>query len=217
MNTGDFQTQIAQAIVDFDMDHIEDLTHRALAAEISAQSLVMGGLSTGMAVVGERYNSGEYFLPELMMCAETMKLSMAILEPHLLAEGTSAAVGTVVIGTVAGDMHDIGKNIVASMLQGAGFEVHDLGIDVPTDRFIEEVKNTKPDILGLSALLLTTRDFMGDVINSLQEAGIRREVRVIVGGCPVTQSFADKIGADAYAPNALNAVQVAQALVSQEA
>ena len=214
MSSSDLHAQIAQAIIDFDMDNIENLTRQALETGIPAQDLVMGGLSVGMGVVGERYNTGEYFLPELMMCAETMKLSMAILEPHLQDEGGSNAIGTVVIGTVAGDMHDIGKNIVISMLQGAGFEVHDLGIDVPTDKFIEEVKNIKPDILGLSALLLTTREFMRDIITALQEAGIRREVKVIVGGCPITQSFADKIGADGYAANALDAVQVAQTVLS---
>lgn len=214
MSPSDFHRQISQAIIDFDMDNIETLTHQALDAGIPAQDLVMGGLNAGMGVVGERYNSGEYFLPELMMCAETMKLSMAILEPHLHSGGGSHAIGTVVIGTVAGDMHDIGKNIVTSMLQGAGFEVHDLGIDVPTDKFIEEVRKIKPDILGLSALLLTTREFMSDIITALQEAGIRREVKVIVGGCPITQSFADEIGADGYAANALDAVQVAQAVLS---
>ena len=214
MSSSDLHAQIAQAIIDFDMDNIENLTRQALETGIPAQDLVMGGLSAGMGVVGERYNTGEYFLPELMMCAETMKLSMAILEPHLQDEGGSHAIGTVVIGTVAGDMHDIGKNIVISMLQGAGFEVHDLGIDVPTDKFIEEVKNIKPDILGLSALLLTTREFMRDIITALQEAGIRGEVKVIVGGCPITQSFADKIGADGYAANALDAVQVAQTVLS---
>jgi len=213
MNSTDLHAQIAQAIIDFDMDNVENLTRQALETGIPAQDLVMGGLSAGMGVVGERYNTGEYFLPELMMCAETMKLSMAILEPLLQAEGDSNAIGTVVIGTVTGDMHDIGKNIVISMLQGAGFEVHDLGIDVPTDKFIEEVKNIKPDILGLSALLLTTREFMRNIIVALQEAGIRREVKVIVGGCPITQSFADKIGAGGYAANALDAVEVAQTVL----
>lgn len=210
------QTQIAQAIIEFDVDHIEELTHQALNAGIPAQELVMGGLSAGMTVVGERYNTGEYFLPELMMCAETMKRSMAVLEPRLKSQGQSTSIGKVLIGTVSGDMHDIGKNIVASMLQGAGFEVHDLGIDIPTEKFIEEVKRFKPDILGLSALLLTTREFMRDVIRALQEAGIRQEVKVMVGGCPITQEFANKIGADGYAANALDAVHVAKSMLGAQ-
>jgi len=214
MGAAELQAQIAQAIIEFDIDHIEELTHRALDAGVPAQELTMGGLSAGMTVVGERYNTGEYFLPELMMCAETMKRSMAVLEPHFLGGSRSATAGKVLIGTVSGDMHDIGKNIVASMLQGAGFEVHDLGIDVPTERFIAEVKRLKPDILGLSALLLTTREFMRDVVRALQEAGIRQEVRVLVGGCPITADFAAKIGADGYAANALDAVRMARAMVS---
>lgn len=207
------QAEIAQAVIEFDIDHIEDLTHQALNAGIAAQELLMGGLSAGMTVVGERYNTGEYFLPELMMCAEAMKRSMAILDPYLKGQGQSTSIGRILIGTVSGDMHDIGKNIVASMLQGAGFEVHDLGIDTPTEKFIEEVKKLKPDILGLSALLLTTREFMHDVIKALQEAGIRQEVKVIIGGCPVTQDFADKIGADGYAANALDAVHLAKSML----
>jgi 5-methyltetrahydrofolate--homocysteine methyltransferase len=215
MDDTDYQSRIAQAIIDFDLDHIEQLTLEALDAGIPAHELVLGGLSVGMSVVGEKYNTGEYFLPELVMCAETMKRSMAILEPRLKSGDQIQTSGTVVIGTVSGDLHDIGKNIVASMLQGSGFEVHDLGVDVPTERFVDSVKTFKPDILGLSALLLTTREQMRDVIKALQEAGVRQEVKVMVGGCPVNQDFAGRIGADAYAPNALDAVRVARALMER--
>ena len=208
------KSRIAEAIVDFDMDHIEELTHEALRAGIPAHDLVLDGLSVGMTIVGERYASREYFLPELVMCAETMKLAMAVLEPHLASETGPKSAGKVLIGTVAGDLHDIGKNIVASMLQGAGFEVHDLGVDVPTASFIRHIRDTKPDIVGLSALLLTTREAMADVISALREAGIRQEVKVIVGGCPITPDFAEAIGADGFAADALEAVQVAKALLA---
>ena len=208
------KSRIVEAVVDFDMDHIEELTRDALDAGIPARALVLDGLSVGMTIVGERYASREYFLPELVMCAETMKLSMTVLEPYLASGTGPRSAGKVLIGTVAGDLHDIGKNIVASMLQGAGFEVHDLGVDVPTASFITHIRDKKPDIVGLSALLLTTREAMSDVISALREAGIRQEVKVIVGGCPITREYAEAIGADGYAADALEAVQVAKALLA---
>ena len=214
MNPSEHKTGIVEAVVDFDMDHIEQLTRGALEAGIPARDLVLEGLSVGMTIVGERYSTREYFLPELVMCAETMKLSMAVLDPYLTSGTGPQSAGKVLIGTVSGDLHDIGKNIVASMLQGAGFDVHDLGVDVPTDSFVGHIRDMRPDILGLSALLLTTRGAMADVIRALQEAGIRQEVKVIVGGCPITPSFAEEIGADGFAADALEAVQVAKALLA---
>lgn len=213
MDQAEYESRIAQAVIDFEIDGIEQLTQDALEAGIPAKDLVLNGLSVGMTIVGERYAAGDYFLPELVMCAETMKRSMAILDPHLRSGATAQTIGRVLIGTVAGDLHDIGKNIVISMLQGAGFQIRDLGVDVNAERFLEQVRDFRPHILGLSALLLTTREYMREVIKTLEEAGIRQDVKVLVGGCPVTPEFAHMIGADGYARDALEAVVIARGLM----
>ena len=205
---------LSVAIETGDRDKAIELTNEALSAGISPHDIIGIGLQGGMGVVGEKFSSGEYFLPDMLMAARAMTSSLEILKP--LLEGTSlASMGTVVIGTVEGDLHDIGKNIVATLLRGNGFEVFDLGTNVSDKRFVDEVKEKKADILGLSALLTTTMPVMSRVIKSLDEAGIRSSVKVIIGGAPVTQDFANYIGADAYARDGGRAVPVCKQMLGK--
>ena len=163
--------------------------------------------------MGKRFECNEYFVPELLIAARAMKTSMEILAPHLLKSGAKRA-GRVVIGTVQGDLHDIGKNLVASMLEGGGFEVIDLGVDVPAEKFVDAAKDKDGTIVALSALLTTTMTMMKAVIQALDKAGIRGKTRVMIGGAPITQQFADEIGADGYSDNASSAVALARKLVT---
>ena len=190
--------KISKAIVEFDIDNIKNLVNQALEAGIPALDIVTKGMAKGMEIVGKKYEEKEYFLAELIMAGEVMKTGMEVLEPHLKATPVGRK-GVVVIGTVKGDLHDIGKNIVITLLKSSGFEVHDLGVDVDAQRFVEKVKETNADILALSALLTTTMVEMENVIKALKEASIRDKVKVIVGGAPITEEFASKIGADAFA------------------
>jgi corrinoid protein of di/trimethylamine methyltransferase len=168
--------------------------------------------------VGRLYETGEYFLPELMMGAEAMQAALKVVQPALRGEGAQRQVlGTVVIGTVAGDLHDIGKSIVATMLSANGFDVYDLGVDVSASQFLDKVREVNATILGMSALLPTTMPYMQRVIESAKEAGLRDQLIILVGGAPVTPAFAEKIGADGYADDAAGAVQVAKQLVAQKA
>ena len=167
-----------------------------------------------MSEVGQRFQDGKAFVPQLLMAGRAMKAALEILKP-LLAGQASTTLGRIVIGTVKGDLHDIGKNLVASMLEGCGFEVKNIGIDVPSDKFVEAVKDYNADILCMSALLTTTMTYMKDVIQALEDAGIRQNVKVMVGGAPVTQNFADEIGADGYSDNANSAVAVAKELMGK--
>ena len=167
-----------------------------------------------MSEVGQRFQYGKAFVPQLLMAGRAMKAALEILKP-LLAGQASTTLGRIVIGTVKGDLHDIGKNLVASMLEGCGFEVKNIGIDVPSDKFVEAVKDYNADILCMSALLTTTMTYMKDVIQALEDAGIRQNVKVMVGGAPVTQNFADEIGADGYSDNANSAVAVAKELMGK--
>jgi len=164
--------------------------------------------------VGEKFSSGEYFLPDMLMAARAMKAALEVLQPALEKTGIPT-IGRVVIGTVEGDMHDIGKNVVATFLSGNGFEVFDLGLNVSVQKFIDEVKEKKPDILGMSALLTTTMPVMGKVIKSLEEVGLRSSLKVIVGGAPVTQDYANYIGADGYSHDGGRAVPVCKQLLSK--
>jgi 5-methyltetrahydrofolate--homocysteine methyltransferase len=165
-------------------------------------------------VVGEKFKNGEYFVPEVLVAARAMKAAMELLRP-LLAASDVEPIGTVVIGTVRGDLHDIGKNLVAMMLEGAGFRVVDLGVDVPAEKFIEAAREHNAEIVGMSALLTTTMTYMPEVIKALEAEGIRNRVKVIVGGAPVTQEWADQIGADGYAPDAASAVDKCKELLAQ--
>ncbi len=165
-----------------------------------------------MAEVGRLFEEGEMFVPEMLIAARAMQAGMAILKPHL-AEGEITSAGTVILGTVAGDLHDIGKNLVGMMMEGAGFEIVDLGTDVSADAFVEAVREHKADIIGMSALLTTTMPSMTATVEALTEAGVRDQIKVLVGGAPVTQAFADEIGADGFAPDASSATRVAKGLL----
>jgi len=205
---------LSTAIEKGDRDKAVQLTNEALSAGTSAPDIINHGLQAGMGVVGEKFSSGEYFLPDMLMAARAMTAALEILKPLLGGTGL-ATMGKVVIGTVQGDMHDIGKNVVVTFLKGSGFEVFDLGNNVPDKKFIDEVRERKADILGLSALLTTTMPIMGRVIKALDEAGLRSSVKVIVGGAPVTEDYANYIGADAYAHDGGRAVPVCKQLLGK--
>ena len=205
---------LSEAIEGGDRVKSVQLTEEALNSGVSPQDIITGGLQTGMGAVGEKFSSGEYFLPDMLMAARAMTTSLEVLKP-LLGGKEVPTIGRVVIGTVQGDMHDIGKNVVATFLRGNGFEVFDLGLNVPVEKFIEEVRERAPDILGLSSLLTTTMPTMGAVIKALETAGLRSKVKVIVGGAPVTQAYADFIGADAYAHDGGRAFPVCKQLLDK--
>jgi 5-methyltetrahydrofolate--homocysteine methyltransferase len=205
--------QISTAIIEGDLDEIVDLTEDALDEELSAEEILNGGLMAGMDYVGVEFRAGNMFVPEVLRSARAMQMSMDILKP-LLAEGGVQMLGKVLLGTVKGDLHDIGKNLVAMMCEGAGFEVRDLGKDIAPEAFVEAVKEYNPDVLGMSALLTTTMRSMEGTIKVLEEAGVRDTVKVMIGGAPVTQAFADQIGADGYASNAASAAELAKKLIS---
>ena len=191
---------------------VEGLTQKALSQKISAEDILNKGLVAGMQVISEQFKNNEIFIPEVLISARAMNSGLRILKP-LLAESKVESKGKVVIGTVKGDLHDIGKNIVAMLLQGAGFDVIDLGADVPKERFLESIKKEKADILGMSALLTTTMLYMKETIDALQDEGLRQTVKVIIGGAPVTDSFASQIQADGYAPDAASAVDLSKRLL----
>ncbi len=205
--------EISTAVIAGDLDEIEDLTEDALDDDISAGDILNKGLMPGMDHVGVEFKSGAMFVPEVLRSARTMQISMDILKP-LLAESGIKMVGKVLLGTVKGDLHDIGKNLVGMMCEGAGFEVHDIGKDIAPEDFVEAVKEHEPDIVGMSALLTTTMRSMESTIKVLEEAGVRDKVKIMIGGAPVTQAFADQIGADGYAPDAAAAADLAKEFVS---
>ncbi len=210
----DILKQIAEKLYDGEDDAVAELTQRALDEGLTPAEVLNGGLLAGMDRVGVDFRDGELFVPEVLIAARAMHAGMAILRP-LLTESDVPSAGKVVIGTVEGDLHDIGKNLVGMMLEGGGFEIVDLGTDVPPDRFIEAIKMEHPNLVGMSALLTTTMPSMKRTIDALMEAGLRDTVRVMVGGAPVTQTFADEIGADGYAPDAASAVELARSLAGQ--
>ena len=203
------EERLFQAILHGKSDEAAAATRDAIAQHIAPQDLINGQMIRAMGEVGQRFQNGQAFVPQLLMAGRAMKAALELLKP-LLAGTASTSLGKVVIGTVKGDLHDIGKNLVASMLEGCGFEVVNIGIDVSADTFIEEVKKNHPDILCMSALLTTTMGYM-----NLEVAGIRDQVKVMVGGAPVTQGFADEIGADGYSDNANSAVTVAKQLLGK--
>jgi 5-methyltetrahydrofolate--homocysteine methyltransferase len=207
--------EITQAVVTGDAARVVGRTKRALGEGIDPLVILREALFPGMDEVGRRMGAGEYFIPEVLLSVRAMKMATQVLKP-LIAQGeTPPSLGRVVIGTVQGDLHDIGKNVVIMMLEGAGFEVADLGINVPDEEFIEKVRDTKPDIVAMSALITTTMGKMEDVIQGLQGAGCRGDVSIMVGGAPVNQEFATKIGADGYAPDAGSAARLARKLVTE--
>lgn len=184
---------------------------KALEAGIPPAEILNKGLIAAMAEVGRLFEEGEFYVPEMLIAARAMQAGMEVLKPSLVEADVKAS-GKVVIGTVKGDLHDIGKNLVSLMLEGAGFEICDLGIDVSPEKFVETVRQEKPDFLALSALLTTTMPNMKATIDSLKDAGLRSDVKVIIGGAPVTESYAAQIGADGYAPDASRAVSLARSL-----
>jgi 5-methyltetrahydrofolate--homocysteine methyltransferase len=184
-----------------------ELTQAALDNNIPADEIITNGMTAGMEIVGERFNAKEYFIPDMLASAEAVSAAMDILKPHLEASNIETK-GTFAILTVRGDIHDIGKNIVAILLKGSGYEVTDLGIDVPTEKVVEYVRENKPNYLGLSALLTTTMLVMGDIIEALKAAGLRDKVKVLVGGAAVSEEYAREIEADAYCVDGFDAVRV---------
>jgi 5-methyltetrahydrofolate--homocysteine methyltransferase len=205
--------EISTAVIEGDLDEIEDLTEDALDDDISAGDILNKGLMPGMDHVGVEFKAGDMFVPEVLRSARAMQIAMDILKP-LLAESGIKMVGKVLLGTVKGDLHDIGKNLVGMMCEGAGFEVHDIGKDIAPEDFVEAVKEHDPDIVGMSALLTTTMRSMESTIKVLEEAGVRDKVKIMIGGAPVTQAFADEIGADGYAPDAAAAADLAKEFVA---
>lgn len=199
--------RLRDAIVELDIDSIPRLCVEAIEAGVPAYEAVIMGMARGMEVVGQKYEDGEYYLAELIMAGETMKEGMAVLEPHL-GGGDVGSAGRCVIGTVKGDLHDIGKNVFASLLKAQNFDVIDLGVDVTPERFVEAVKEHEPDVVAMSALLTTTMVEMENVIAELGRQGLREGVKVIVGGAPMTQDYAERIGADAAAEDAVKGVRI---------
>jgi 5-methyltetrahydrofolate--homocysteine methyltransferase len=204
--------QIADEIVKGQADAVKELVNRALSENISAEDILNNALVAGMNVVSEKFKNNEFFIPEVLVSARAMTAGLNIINP-LLAEANVKAKGKVVIGTVKGDLHDIGKNIVGMMLQGAGYEIVDLGADVPKEKFIEFTQKEEANMVGMSALLTTTMIYMKEVIQGLKDAGLRDKVKVIIGGAPVTQAYADQIEADGYAPDAASAIDLAKNLL----
>jgi 5-methyltetrahydrofolate--homocysteine methyltransferase len=204
--------ELHDAILTGNAKKAEAVTKAALEAGVEPSELLGSYMIPAMDEVGQRFECNEYFVPELLIAARAMKTALHLLTPRLAASGAKA-VGHVVIGTVQGDLHDIGKNLVASMLEGGGFEVVDLGVDVPPQKFVEAATEKENTILGLSTLLTTTMTQMKAVIEALKAAGVRQQVKVIIGGAPVTQQYADEIGADGYSDNASSAVSIARKLI----
>jgi 5-methyltetrahydrofolate--homocysteine methyltransferase len=204
--------ELYDAILTGNAKKADQVTKAALEAGADPSELLGKYMVPAMDEVGKRFECNEYFVPELLIAARAMKTALALLTPKLAAQGAKAA-GRVVIGTVQGDLHDIGKNLVASMLEGGGFEVIDLGVDVPAQKFVEAAKEQEGTIIAMSALLTTTMTQMKSVVQALRDAGLRDRVRVIIGGAPITQQYADEIGADGYSDNASAAVGLARKLV----
>ena len=216
MDTEDKRKEIldglSQAVVDYREDRVAELADLAIKEGIDALDAIMNGLATGMGIVGELYDRQEYFVPEILMCADALYRGLDVLKPHLKQKQDETSRGHVVIGTVEGDVHDIGKNLVKMMLEVAGFTVHDLGRDVPLSRFIAELQRTGSEILALSSMMTTTMMALKSAIATIRESNPR--VAIMIGGAPVTREVADLFGADGYAESAGNAVQEALRLIS---
>jgi len=192
---------------------VKELVNQAVAEGMSVKTILDDGLISAMGIVGEKFRLNQVYVPEMLVAARAMSMGLGILEPLLTASGVQP-IGKVVIGTVKGDLHDIGKNLVAMMMKGMGAAVYDLGIDVPDRTFVEKAEEIGADIICISALLTTTMPAIGDVIKEFEKAGIRKKYFIMIGGAPVSQSFADQVGADAYTPNASEAADAAKAYLS---
>ncbi|MBN2501368.1 MAG: corrinoid protein [Anaerolineales bacterium] len=196
-----------------DMGAVKETVQAAVDSGVESEAILKQGLIPAMGEVGRLFEEGEYFVPEMLIAARAMQAGLEIIKPMLVESGVEP-LGKVAIGTVQGDLHDIGKNLVAMMMEGAGFEIYDLGVDVPADNFIQAVKDNQVHILALSALLTTTMPNMQAVITQLQEAGLREQVKVLIGGAPVTTEYATEIGADGYAADASQAASLAKSLMN---
>jgi 5-methyltetrahydrofolate--homocysteine methyltransferase len=204
--------ELREAVVDGQAKLAVQKVSDALTEGIEAGTLLREGLIRAMAEVGKLYEEGEIFVPEMLVAARAMTAALGVLKPHLVEEGVASS-GKVVIGTTQGDLHDIGKNLVAMMLEGSGYEIVDLGVDVPADKFIEAIKNGA-NVVAMSALLTTTMTNMAVTIEAIEQAGLRDKVRIIVGGAPITKSYADEIGADGYAEDASSAVRLVKEVLA---
>ncbi len=204
---------LAAAVINGKNEEAECLTREAIEAGIDPGTIINDGLIAGMTVVGEKFKNNEFYVPEVLIAARAMQSAMSLVKP-LLGEDEIISKGKVVIGTVKGDLHDIGKNLVAMMLEGGGYEVIDLGVDVAPEKFVSAAVENNADVIALSALLTTTMPSMKDTVDALTEAGLKGKIKVIIGGAPVTQSYADEIGADGYAPDAASAVDKVNELLS---
>jgi 5-methyltetrahydrofolate--homocysteine methyltransferase len=205
-------TELRQTVIDGQSQETQQKVNEALAVGVEPAVILNEGMISAMAEVGKLFEEGEFFVPEMLIAARAMQSGLALLKPYLLQADVKST-GKVVIGTVRGDLHDIGKNLVSMMLEGAGFEVTDLGTDVTPEKFAAAVKEKQADIVALSALLTTTMPHMKATVESLQQAGLRDSVKVMIGGAPVTESYAHQIGADGYSPDASRAVAVAKSFV----
>jgi 5-methyltetrahydrofolate--homocysteine methyltransferase len=206
--------KMAESLIAGKIDEVVDLTKEALDGGAAPADILDQGLLAGMDVVGQRFKAEEMFIPEVLRCAKCMHGAMEILRP-LLAETGAESIGTLIIGTVKGDLHDIGKNLVGMMFEGAGFNVVDIGIDKEPQVFVDAIKEHSAKLIGMSALLTTTMPKMGETINAINEAGIRDQVKILVGGAPITAAFAEEIGADGYASNAASAVDKGKELMGR--
>jgi len=204
--------EIAEKIIAGKADEVRSLVKEAIDEGQDVSKILNEGLVAGMSVVGEKFKKNEFYVPEVLIAARAMKAGMQLLNPILL-EKNIKGVGTMVLGTVRGDLHDIGKNLVGMMLEGAGFEVIDLGVDVAAEKFIQAAKEKNANLVGLSALLTTTMLAMKDVTQAVEKEGLKGKVKVMIGGAPITQDYADEIGADGYAPDAASAVDTAKELL----
>ncbi len=215
MSRRDHLQALHNAITGMDLEGIQQVARAAMEAGVDPQAAITEGMVPGMIEVGQKFEEGEYFLSELVVAGEVMKDGMKVIEPYLTAGVSKETKARAIVATVEGDYHDIGKNIVVTLLGVHGFDVDDMGMDVPAAKIVEEVRKVKPAVVGLSALLSTTMARMGDVIEELKAAGLRDSVKVIVGGTPVTPAFADRIGADHCAANAIEGVHKCAEWVSE--
>lgn len=204
---------LREAIIAGKLEPAVEVTHQIIEEQLDIQEVINNYMIKAMEEIGNRFQQQKAYVPELLMAARAMKGSLELLKPHIKGKNTTI-IGKIVIGTVFGDLHDIGKNLVASMFEGCGFEVVNLGVNIPTDKFVETVEKERPDILCLSALLTTTMNNMKGVIDALQKAGMRDQVKIMVGGAPVNEIFANQIGADGYSSNANTAVLKAKELLA---
>ena len=205
--------EIAEQVIKGKANDVKDLVQKAIDEKIPPASILNEGLLKGMGIIGERFKKNEAYVPEVLIAARAMKLGMEVLKPLLVDAGVEP-IGTVVVGTVKGDLHDIGKNLVCMMLEGAGFKVIDAGINVEPEKMVELAKENNATLIGASALLTTTMTSMKAVVDALKAANLSGKVKVMIGGAPVTQAFADEIGADGYAPDAASAADLAKTLIA---